>query len=296
MDLEIAGDTALVTASSSGLGKASATALAREGADVVINGRDTDRLQEAKAEVEDIAAGNVVAQRGDLTEPDDIKRLVETTVDEFGELDHLVTSAGGPPSGAFLETTDEEWYDRVSDGERCRVRGGDRGARAGPRVSSSGRGNRSCVGLLRAGQPFDRVLDGHRLSAVDVWRHARECPVLVDRETHRREDELLASPTRPGCVTPAGVEKRRQAPVGRRCPCFELRVALPLGRGGLAGDALFPAHDVEGGEIAPLDQRVKLGADLRVASLGRRRKIASGEQDTRPFGGWHLYLTVLGRT
>jgi hypothetical protein len=68
------------------------------------------------------------------------------------------------------------------------------------------------------------------------------------------------------------------------------------GEGGLAGHALFPAHDVEGGEIAPLDQRVKLGADLRVASLGRRRKIASGEQDTRPFGGWHLYLTVLGRT
>jgi 3-oxoacyl-[acyl-carrier protein] reductase len=111
MDLEIAGDTALVTASSSGLGKASATALAREGADVVINGRDADRLQEAKAEVEAVAAGSVVAQQGDLTEPDDIEGLVETTVDEFGRLDHLVTSAGGPPSGAFLDTTDEDWYE-----------------------------------------------------------------------------------------------------------------------------------------------------------------------------------------
>ena len=54
MDLDIEGNAALVTASSSGLGKASATALAREGADVVINGRDEDRLAEAKAEIDSL--------------------------------------------------------------------------------------------------------------------------------------------------------------------------------------------------------------------------------------------------
>ena len=110
MNLDIKGNAALVTASSSGLGKASATALAREGADVVINGRDESSLAEAKAEIEEVANGNVVAQSGDLTDPDDIETLVKTAVDEFGGLDHLVTSAGGPPSGAFLETTDEDWY------------------------------------------------------------------------------------------------------------------------------------------------------------------------------------------
>jgi 3-oxoacyl-[acyl-carrier protein] reductase len=111
MDLELEGDSALVTASSSGLGKASATALAREGANVVINGRDEQRLAEAKDEIREVATGKVVTQQGDLTEKDDIERLVETTVEEFGGLDHLVTSAGGPPSGAFLETTDEDWYE-----------------------------------------------------------------------------------------------------------------------------------------------------------------------------------------
>jgi 3-oxoacyl-[acyl-carrier protein] reductase len=110
MDLEIEGDTALVTASSSGLGKASATALAREGANVVINGRDEERLAEARAEIEEIATGDVVAQQGDLTVAEDVAAMVQRTVDEFGGLDHLVTSAGGPPSGAFLETTDEDWY------------------------------------------------------------------------------------------------------------------------------------------------------------------------------------------
>jgi len=111
MDLEIAGDAALVTASSSGLGKASATALAREGANVVINGRDEDRLEAAAEEVRETAAGEVVPVSGDLTDPDDTERLVERTVGEFGGLDHLITSAGGPPSGPFLETTDEDWYD-----------------------------------------------------------------------------------------------------------------------------------------------------------------------------------------
>ncbi|RQG93385.1 SDR family oxidoreductase [Natrarchaeobius chitinivorans] len=111
MDLGIDGNAALVTASSSGLGKAAATALAREGANVVVNGRDEDRLAAAKADIEKVATGEVLALQGDITEADDVERLVETTVDEFGGLDHLVTSAGGPPSGPFLETDDEDWYD-----------------------------------------------------------------------------------------------------------------------------------------------------------------------------------------
>ncbi|CQH56885.1 probable oxidoreductase (short-chain dehydrogenase family) [Halobacterium hubeiense] len=111
MDLEIDGNAALVTASSSGLGKASAKALAREGVNVVVNGRDEDRLADARDEIADVAEGDVVAQPGDLTDADDIEALVETTVEEFGTIDHLVTSAGGPPSGAFLDTDDEDWYE-----------------------------------------------------------------------------------------------------------------------------------------------------------------------------------------
>jgi 3-oxoacyl-[acyl-carrier protein] reductase len=111
MDLGIDGNAALVTASSSGLGKASATALAREGANVVINGRDTDRLEAAVEEIREVATGEVLGQPGDLTDEDDIEQLVERTVDEFGGIDHLVTSAGGPPSGSFLDTTDEDWYE-----------------------------------------------------------------------------------------------------------------------------------------------------------------------------------------
>ncbi|WP_435157049.1 SDR family oxidoreductase [Haladaptatus sp. DFWS20] len=110
MDLAIEGNTALVTASSSGLGKASAKALAREGANVVLNGRTQESLDVAVEEVRAVATNEVIGVQADLTDADDIERVVQTTVSEFGGLDHLVTSAGGPPSGPFLETTDEEWY------------------------------------------------------------------------------------------------------------------------------------------------------------------------------------------
>lgn len=111
MDLDIDGDAALVTASSRGLGKASARALVREGVDVAINGRSSDRLDNATAELREEADGaTVLPVRGDLIDPEDVTTVVEETVDAFGGLDHLVTSAGGPPSGPFLETDDEDWY------------------------------------------------------------------------------------------------------------------------------------------------------------------------------------------
>jgi len=111
MDLDIEGNAAVVSASSSGLGKASATALAREGADVLINGRDEARLADAREEIESVAAGEVIARSGDITDPAACEALVETAVSEFGRLDHLVTSAGGPPSGPFLDTGDVDWQD-----------------------------------------------------------------------------------------------------------------------------------------------------------------------------------------
>lgn len=110
MDLGIDGDAALVAASSSGLGKATATALAREGADVVINGRDETRLAAAAESIRETATGRVVPHAADLTDAAEVAGLVDRAVSELGGLDHLVTNAGGPPSGPFLETDDEDWY------------------------------------------------------------------------------------------------------------------------------------------------------------------------------------------
>ena len=111
MNLDLSDDAAVVAASSSGLGKGAATALAREGADVVVNGRDEDRLDAAVEDIREVADGEVVGHAADLTEKAEIEGLVQRAVEEFDGLDHLVTNAGGPPSKSFEETTDEEWYE-----------------------------------------------------------------------------------------------------------------------------------------------------------------------------------------
>ncbi|AHG00260.1 oxidoreductase [Halostagnicola larsenii XH-48] len=116
MDLHVDGNAALVTASSSGLGLASAKALALEGANVAICGRGSEQLEAAKESIEDACesadgpTGDVLAVQTDLTAPEEIGNLVEETVDAFGGLDHLVTSSGGPPSTTFLDTEQKDWY------------------------------------------------------------------------------------------------------------------------------------------------------------------------------------------
>ncbi|MFP4175351.1 MAG: SDR family NAD(P)-dependent oxidoreductase, partial [Halobacteriales archaeon] len=89
MELGIEGNAALVTASSSGLGKASAEALARNGANVVVNGRDEERLAEGVEDIREAAAdgARVVGVSADISAEGEPERLVERTVDEFGGLD-----------------------------------------------------------------------------------------------------------------------------------------------------------------------------------------------------------------
>lgn len=111
MDLELEGNTALATASTSGLGLASAKALAAEGANVVICGRTESRLDDAIEAVDAAGTGDVLGVPTDLTERDQVAALVDETTDAFGSVDHVVTSAGGVPSTTFDTTTDEQWYD-----------------------------------------------------------------------------------------------------------------------------------------------------------------------------------------
>ena len=96
MDLGIAGKVALVTASSKGLGRASAAALAAEGVKVVINARSEDSLRQTETAIR-AAGGEVYAVMADVTDPVVPAQLVAATHDRFGSLDILVPNAGGPP-------------------------------------------------------------------------------------------------------------------------------------------------------------------------------------------------------
>jgi 3-oxoacyl-[acyl-carrier protein] reductase len=111
MDLGIHGRAAVVCAASKGLGKATALALAREGANVAICARELKGLEAAAGEIRSAAAAGVriLPIPADLTRADEITRLIEAAVAEFGRLDILVTNAGGPPVATFPELDDDMW-------------------------------------------------------------------------------------------------------------------------------------------------------------------------------------------
>ncbi len=109
MDMGLNSKIAVVTASSSGLGKASAMGLAREGAKVVITGRDPERLENARAAIAADSGNDLVAISMDVTRAEDIDNLIKQVIEKFGTIHVLVNNAGGPPPGFFWETSDDEW-------------------------------------------------------------------------------------------------------------------------------------------------------------------------------------------
>ncbi|HEY2327496.1 MAG TPA: SDR family oxidoreductase [Gaiellaceae bacterium] len=101
MELGLRGRTAIVCGASSGLGLASAEALAEEGANVAMFAR---RREELDREANRIGA---LAVRGDVTNASDLSRLVEKTLEAFGGIDILVWNGGGPPAGPASSIDDE---------------------------------------------------------------------------------------------------------------------------------------------------------------------------------------------
>jgi len=104
---------ALVTGASSGIGQASAVALAREGAAVAAVGRNQARLAETAGMIED-QGGQCLKIEADLLKLDHIDRLVDQVLGRFGRIDILVNSAGVFETAEFTQVS-EDFFDRTMD-------------------------------------------------------------------------------------------------------------------------------------------------------------------------------------
>lgn len=112
MDLGIRGKIALVAASSRGLGRATAEALAAEGADLVLCARGAGALDEAAAAIRRAHGVRVAAVAADVADPAGLARVV-AAADALGPVEILVTNAGGPPAGPFESHDAAAWADAV---------------------------------------------------------------------------------------------------------------------------------------------------------------------------------------
>ena len=102
------GKVAIVTGATSGMGRASAKLFAKEGAKVVITGRNEERAQ---AVIDDIKAegGEAISVIVDMANLDEVPKIFEATMDEYGTVDILFNNAGMLSMSPFMEVTLEEW-------------------------------------------------------------------------------------------------------------------------------------------------------------------------------------------
>ena len=109
MDLKLEGKVALVVASSKGLGRAIATELAKEGANVMLTSRDRHQLEQTREAIAKVAVGKIAAHPCDITRANEIAALVRNTRERIGPVDILINNAGGPPGGGFEQLDDAAW-------------------------------------------------------------------------------------------------------------------------------------------------------------------------------------------
>ena len=164
MDLGIADKVALVTASSKGLGRASAEALAAEGAKVVICARGVDALEEAEKAIR-AAGGDVLAVPADVTEAAVPRALVARTVEHFGSIDILVPNAGGPPPGAALDVDDDAILSGVNANLLTSVR---LIRQAVPHMREAGWGRICCIASSFVKQPSP-TLSVSNVARTGLW-------------------------------------------------------------------------------------------------------------------------------
>ena len=108
MSNNIKGKVVVITGASSGLGEATARLLSAEGATVVLGARRVDRLQSLADELT-AKGGKALAVATDVTDRDQVKRLVDAAVEKFGRIDVMINNAGLMPHSPLERLKIDDW-------------------------------------------------------------------------------------------------------------------------------------------------------------------------------------------
>jgi 3-oxoacyl-[acyl-carrier protein] reductase len=198
VDLGIEGRVALVTASSRGLGRASAAALASEGVRVVVTARGAESLDETEQELR-ASGAEIFGIVSDVTDPDVPERLVTATVEHFGQIDMVVANAGGPPPGRALDVDD----DGIRAAVEANLLSSVRLIRAAlPHMRTQGWGRLCCISSYSIVQPLPG-LSLSNTARVGLWAWAKTAAADLAAEHSGITLNLV-------CPGPHATERMRQ--------------------------------------------------------------------------------------
>ncbi|MBV7484867.1 SDR family oxidoreductase [Bordetella sp. BOR01] len=251
MDLGIEGKTAIVTASSSGLGHAIAHRLAREGCRIVLFARSRDKLETAAAELRQQHGVQALAVAGDMAQAADVDRLLAECA-AFDGPDILVLNTGRPPLGmrTVLEETDDA---RWTEAYETQLWGAVRVARRiVPAIANRGWGRVIGVTSASVKQPMPK----HALST--VYRAG------VQAMLKHMANEVAAQGVTVNSVCPASIgtealttsysaaDRIKAVPLGRLGTPDELAAAVAFFASVQAGFITGASLHVDGGMVAAL--------------------------------------------
>jgi 3-oxoacyl-[acyl-carrier protein] reductase len=227
VDLGLKGRVALVAGASKGLGKAVALGLAREDAQVAILSRDAARIEAAAKDIRDQTGAMVVAITADVTNANDIKRAVQTTIDKFGTIHILVTNAGGPPPAPFVALTDEHWQSAINLTLMSAVR---MSAAVVPLMQKQKWGRIIHLGSYSVKHPIENLMLSNSIRAAVVGLGKTQSMELA-------KDGILVNSVLPGWTVTERVEQLMQDRAQRantdvRTQYAAIEKEIPLGRMG----------------------------------------------------------------
>jgi NAD(P)-dependent dehydrogenase (short-subunit alcohol dehydrogenase family) len=110
--MRLEGQIAIVTGASRGIGQAIALTLAKEGAAVIVNGRNIESIKKVVDEVKSLG-GQALPVKADVSSSKEVNKLVEITLDKYQKIDILVNNAGVNELVPTLELTENQWYNIV---------------------------------------------------------------------------------------------------------------------------------------------------------------------------------------
>jgi 3-oxoacyl-[acyl-carrier protein] reductase len=239
VDLGLSGRTAIVCGASAGMGLAIAEALAAEGANVAMFGRRRELLTR---EAERLGGLPV---RGDVTNPADLKRLVDRTLEAFGGIDILINNSGGPPRTAAVGLTDDQVESAVELLLLSAIR---LTQLCLPQLERSGRGRIVNIGSSSVREPIDNLaLSNAVRPGVVGWAKT------LAREIGQKKITV-------NTIAPGRIETERLAEAFQGRPRTEDIEAIPLRRFGqpheVAQVVCFLASDAASyvtGTVIPVD-------------------------------------------